>query len=90
MFSWLSKSQKRVAVVMLLLFITSIPWTSEAQGRLVRSTEPVDWCVAAGRWEFLAAMTAFGLGLIPGFQPIAIAYGVVALGFKGVQTVSCK
>jgi hypothetical protein len=79
----LNRSLVVVTLLLLLLAIGPFRQTLEA------ARAPVTCAEYAQRWEMFAAIGAFSFALIPGFQPIAIAYGAVALGAKAYQVIAC-
>jgi hypothetical protein len=89
MLTWMNRQEKRIALVLTLVFVLSIPSPSLAQqqreGWFIN-----DWCRFSRSAETLAAMTAFGLGLIPPLQPVAIVYGAAAIGFKLYIMARCE
>jgi hypothetical protein len=74
-----------VIVTLLLLLLSVTPFRQVLEAR--HHTATCDQY--AQRWEILFAMGAFSFALIPGFQPVAIAYGVGALGAKAYQVIYC-
>jgi hypothetical protein len=79
----LNRSLVVVTLVLLLLAVGPFRRTLEA------SPAPTTCAEYAQRWEMFAAIGAFSFALMPGMQPIAIAYGAVALGAKVYQVIAC-
>lgn len=81
------KAKKIIAILTMVLFL-SAPWPTSAQHG--HNPADGDWCKMAQDFEVLATFTAFGLGLIPAMQPVALIYGGAAVTLKIIRWANCN
>ena len=85
----MQKINKSLVAATLLLVILSNPigwFTAEEKANVIYAHHGgvliEDGCAFAESVEVFAGISAFGFALVPGFQPVAVAYGAGALGAK--------
>ena len=75
---------KKLVALMLVLCVLTMPLPGSAETQAERERRAQN-CRFAKSMGFLLAAGGLTVSIIPGAQPLVIAYAVAAIGFKGYE-----